>query len=230
MDMSTVNTVITVGWDSLLKLMGSLVISLGGGAAIALFVFHFAADRLAERLKAKYQLELDKKLESYKADIDQRLESHKTELGTKQYITQKKFDFEFGVYQALSQNFFELEAAINTMIPIAGRILADEDAQTQKEDKAHENCVTKFISAQNELRKNAPFIQEDIYERYLEVIKLSSMQLDAYERRWNVGYLAPLSEKKKFTAEDFKRTEEITKKLDEINKVIREYIDTLVIV
>lgn len=89
MDMSTVNTVITVGWDSLLKLMGSLFISLGGGAAIALFVFHFAADRLAERLKAKYQLELDKKLESYKADIDQRLESHKTELGTKQYITQK---------------------------------------------------------------------------------------------------------------------------------------------
>ena len=61
MDMSTVNTVITIGWDSLLKLMGSLVISLGGGAAIALFVFHFAADRLAERLKAKYQLELDKR-------------------------------------------------------------------------------------------------------------------------------------------------------------------------
>ena len=89
MDMSTVNTVITVGWDSLLKLMGSLFISLGGGAAIALFIFHFAADRLGERLKAKYQLELDKKLESYKADIDQRLESHKTELGTKQYITQK---------------------------------------------------------------------------------------------------------------------------------------------
>ncbi|NCC08088.1 MAG: hypothetical protein EOM30_08630 [Clostridia bacterium] len=230
MDMSTINTVITVGWDSLLKLMGSLIISLGGGAAIALFVFRFAADHLAERLKGKYQLELDKKLESYKADIDQRLESHRTELGTKQYITQKKFDFEFGVYQALAQSFFELEVAINTMIPIAGRTLADEDVQAQKENEDYENSVNKFRVAQNELRKNAPFIQEDIYEKYLEVIKLSGMQLNAYERRWNVGYLAPMSEKKKFTAEDFKRTEEITKKLDEINRAIRKYIDGLVIV
>ncbi len=39
-----------------------------------------------------------------------------------------------------------------------------------------------------------------------------------------------MSEKKKFTAEDFKRTEEITKKLDEINRAIRKYIDGLVIV
>lgn len=230
MDMSTVNTIITVSWDSILKLMGSLVISLGGGAAITLFIFHFAADRLAERLKGKYQLELDKKFESYKADIDQRLESHKTELGTKQYITQKKFDFEFGVYQTLAQSFFELDAAINTIIPVVGYTLADEDVQTKKEDEDYENSVNKFRSAQNELRKNAPFIQEDVYEKYLEVIKLSSMQLNAYSRRWNVGYLAPMAEKKKFTSEEFKRTGEITKKLDEINRVVRKYIDGLVIV
>lgn len=230
MDMSTVNTVITVSWDSILKLMGSLVISLGGGTAITLFIFHFAADRLAERLKGKYQLELDKKLESYKADIDQRLESHKTELGTKQYITQKKFDFEFSVYQTLAQSFFELDAAINTIIPVVGYMLADEDVQTKKEDEDYENSVNKFRSAQNELRKNAPFIQEDVYEKYLEVIKLSSMQLNAYRRRWNVGYLAPMAEKKKFTLEEFKRTGEITKKLDEINRVVRKYIDGLVIV
>ena len=70
MDTSTITTVVSLGWDSLLKLMGSVVLSLGGGAAVALFIFHFMADRLAERLKGKYQLELDKKIEGYKADLD----------------------------------------------------------------------------------------------------------------------------------------------------------------
>ena len=64
MDTSTITTVVLLGWDSLLKLMGSVVFSLGGGAAVALFVFHFMADRLAEHLKGKYQLELDKKIEA----------------------------------------------------------------------------------------------------------------------------------------------------------------------
>ena len=53
---------------------------------------------------------------------------------------------------------------------IAGRTLADEDVQAQKENEDYENSVNKFRVAQNELRKNAPFIQEDIYEKYLEVI------------------------------------------------------------
>ena len=83
MDSSTISTVVSLGWDSVLKLMGSIVLSLGGGAAIALFIFHFMADRLAERLKGKYQLELDKKFESYKANLD-----------NKKYVTKTKFDAE----------------------------------------------------------------------------------------------------------------------------------------
>jgi hypothetical protein len=92
MDTSTITTVVSLGWDSLLKLMGSIVLSLGGGAAVALFIFHFMADRLAERLKGKYQLELDKKIEGYKANLD-----------NKKYVTKTKFDTEFDLYRKLSK-------------------------------------------------------------------------------------------------------------------------------
>ena len=91
MDSSTISTVVSLGWDRVLKLMGSIVLSLGGGAAIALFIFHFMADRLAERLKGKYQLELDKKFESYKANLD-----------NKKYVTKTKFDAEFDLYRNVS--------------------------------------------------------------------------------------------------------------------------------
>ena len=102
MDSSTISTVVSLGWDSVLKLMGSIVLSLGGGAAIALFIFHFMADRLAERLKGKYQLELDKKFESYKANLD-----------NKKYVTKTKFDAEFDLYRKLSKAYFEMVKCIN---------------------------------------------------------------------------------------------------------------------
>lgn len=39
MDSSTISTVVSLGWDSVLKLMGSIVLSLGGGRCHC--AFHF---------------------------------------------------------------------------------------------------------------------------------------------------------------------------------------------
>ena len=188
MDTSTITTVVSLGWDSLLKLMGSIVLSLGGGAAVALFIFHFMADRLAERLKGKYQLELDKKIEGYKANLD-----------NKKYVTKTKFDTEFDLYRKLSKVYFEMIKCSSIMIPQGyAKIPADEETR-KKVDEEHYNAARKaVVIAQDELNGNAAFIPETFFDRYEEIRSLCVMQLDDFEERWNAGTLVPQQEKEKF--------------------------------
>lgn len=135
MDSSTISTVVSLGWDSVLKLMGSIVLSLGGGAAIALFIFHFMADRLAERLKGKYQLELDKKFESYKANLD-----------NKKYVTKTKFDAEFDLYRKLSKAYFEMVKCINVMIPQGLSTVPANEELRKKVDEDHYTAAQKAVA------------------------------------------------------------------------------------
>ena len=186
MDTSTITTVVSLGWDSLLKLMGSVVLSLGGGAAVALFIFHFMADRLAERLKGKYQLELDKKFETYKANIE-----------NKKYVTKTKFDAEFDLYRRLSRAYFEMIKYISVMIPRGYATVPADEETRKKVDEEHYDAARKaVVVAQDELNGNAAFIPETFFDRYDEIRRLCIMQLDEFEERWNVGTLVPQREAK----------------------------------
>lgn len=216
MDSSAITTVVSLGWDSLLKLMGSVVLSLGGGAAVALFIFHFMAERLAERLKGKYQLELDKKIEGYKANLD-----------NKKYVTKTKFDTEFDLYRRLSKAYFEMIKCISVMIPQGYTMIPADEETRKKVDEEHYDAARKaVVVAQDELNGNAAFIPESFYNRYEEIRKLCVMQLDEFEERWNVGTLMPQREKK-ISKEAYKRTGEINEKFRELNGELRKYLDEL---
>ena len=217
MDTSTITTVVSLGWDSLLKLMGSVVLSLGGGAAVALFIFHFMADRLAERLKGKYQLELDKKFETYKANIE-----------NKKYVTKTKFDAEFDLYRRLSRAYFEMIKYISVMIPRGYATVPADEETRKKGDEEHYDAARKaVVVAQDELNGNAAFIPETFFDRYDEIRRLCIMQLDEFEERWNVGTLVPQREREKISREAYKRTGEINEKFKELNGELRKYLDEL---
>lgn len=217
MDSSTISTVVSLGWDSVLKLMGSIVLSLGGGAAIALFIFHFMADRLAERLKGKYQLELDKKFESYKANLD-----------NKKYVTKTKFDAEFDLYRKLSKAYFEMVKCINVMIPQGLSTVPANEELRKKVDEDHYTAAQKaVVTAQDELNSNAAFIPETFYNQYEAIRQLCILQLDEFQERWNVGSLVPQKEKEKISVEAYKRTGEIHEKFKELNCELRKYLSEL---
>lgn len=217
MDSSTISTVVSLGWDSVLKLMGSIVLSLGGGAAIALFIFHFMADRLAERLKGKYQLELDKKFESYKANLD-----------NKKYVTKTKFDAEFDLYRKLSKAYFEMVKCINVMIPQGLSTVPANEELRKKVDEDHYTAAQKaVVTAQDELNSNAAFIPETFYNQYEAIRQLCILQLDEFQERWNVGSLVPQKEKEKILVEAYKRTGEINEKFKELNCELRKYLSEL---
>ena len=80
------------------------------------------------------------------------------------------------------------------------------------------------VIAQDSLHSNAPFIPENLFIKYNEIVKLCQMQLSMFERRWNVLYFASQEEKETFSPEDYKRTETINEKFKELNTNIREYL------
>ena len=64
-------------------------------------------------------------------------------------------------------------------------------------------------------------------DRYEELNKLCKIQLNVFERRWNVYYMASQEEKESFSGEDYKRTEEINEKYRQLNNEVRKYLDGL---
>lgn len=222
------STIVSIDWLGVFKLAGAVFTSLGGGTVIALAIIRYTSNRIAEGLKSKYQLEMDKKLTDYKSEIEKKLDNYKATLSAKQYVTQKKFDCEFQIYQELTEKFFDLVDAVGAMIPY-GLVYksADEEIQKEVENKAFETCQKKCIEARSSIRKNAPFIPDSFYKKYIEILDLCDLQLRAFMRRWDKGYIAPQSVKEKLNPEDYMRTREIENEFDKLNGEIRGYLDSL---
>ena len=81
----------------------------------------------------------------------------------------------------------------------------------------YDKAAKSTIAAQGVLNSNIPFIPENLYEKYEEIIGLCRVQLGVFEDRWNVLYFASQEEKETFSREDYHRSREISKKFKELN-------------
>jgi len=156
------------------------------------------------------------------------IEEYKSKLENKTYISKTKFDTEFKIYRELSKAFFEMVRDVSIMIPIGvASYPADREAKKEYENKLYKAAVKSCVAAQDVLSANVPFISESLCDKYEEINKLCKIQLNAFERRWNVCYLASQEEKESFSSEDYKRTEEINEKYRQLNNEVRKYLDSL---
>lgn len=204
----------------------SVIASVGGGAVIVAAVVKFASDKIADRLQSKYQLKLDKEMEVYKAEIDKKLEEHKINLNTKQHISVKRFDAEFEIYQNLTKCFFDAVRDCEIMIPYGLNYVPADEHVRKKQDEDHYNKASNsVVEAQNYLYSIAPFIPEDFYRGYRDILSMMSSQLNSYERRFDVFNRS--EDKNSFEQEDYNRTREINIKYEEVNGKVREYLSNL---
>lgn len=149
----------------------------------------------------------------------------------KTYISRAKFDTEFAIYRELSSDFSDAVLAINIMVPTGLTMVpADREARLELDKKHYEAAVKAIVKAQDSLKSNIPFIPENIYDGYNELLKLFGLQLAAYEDRFVVTDLRPQSEKETFSRDDYKRTREISEKWITINNKIRKYLNSLEII
>jgi hypothetical protein len=209
-----------LNWEDVWKITVSIVGGLGGITVIFAAIVRYLSDFIADRLSKKYELRLSKELENYKSSLE-----------NKTYISRAKFDTEFAIYRELSSDFSDAVLAINIMVPTGLTMVpADREARLELDKKHYEAAVKAIVKAQDSLKSNIPFIPENIYDGYNELLKLFGLQLAAYEDRFVVTDLRPQSEKETFSRDDYKRTREISEKWITINNKIRKYLNSLEII
>lgn len=199
-------------------IIGACIVSAGGIGGIIIAVVKFCSDQIADRLSTKYEAKLQREVEQFKAELNKR-----------EYVSKTRFDAEFSVYRDLSKSFFDMVRAITLMIPYGlAYYPPDKDAKEKYENELYDQAVKTTVVAQDTLNGNIPFIQERIYKMCNEILALCNMQLNAFNRRWNVLYIS--EDKTSFTAEEYKRSEEISKKHQEMCVEMRSYLSGLDIV
>lgn len=123
------------------------------------------------------------------------LEKLKTDLSKKEYVSKVRFDAEFDIYRNLSKEFSQMIKYINIMIPEGlSSVPADDAKRKEQEDKVYSEAYNHTNASQETLYANIAFIPEKIYKDYNEIITLCQKQLFAYERRFNLSYLATQKE------------------------------------
>lgn len=206
-----------MSWELVGQIAVAAIISAGGVGGIIITVVKFSAEQIAERMNKKFEASLNKELEKYK-----------TELNKKEYVSKTRFDAEFSIYRELSKAFFNLARDINSLVPAgySERPANEDDYKKYQEECWHASSKSLQV-AQETLVQNAPFISEELYNDFLELISLSRLQIAAYTKRFNVLYLATQEEKESYTLDDYKRAGEISTKFDALNKKIRNYLASL---
>lgn len=206
-----------MSWVDVGQIAVACIASAGGIGAIIIGVVKFSANKIADRMNAKFEATLNKELEKYK-----------TELSKKEYVSKTRFDAEFSIYRELSKAFFNMARDINSLVPAGyNERPADKEAYEKYQEECWHASSQSVQIAQETLVQNAPFISEELYNDFLELVTLTRLQISAYTKRFNVLYLAPRVEKESFTMEDYKRAREITEKFDALNRKIRNYLASL---
>lgn len=206
--------------EEVLKICITVLATLGGSSGIIILVCKFLTNKIAETLQAKYQLELDKKLEEHKAVLDSKI-----------YVTKAKYDLEIETFKELSLKFYDVVYYANCLInPGICKILTDPAEQDKIDNERYKKLSKCDVEAQTALMSQRAFIPEDIYQLFLEIHKDGIGQINAYERRFNKSLICSDSEKRKFSDEEYNRSREMSNKLDNVNAKIRERLDSLIII
>lgn len=204
-------------WSDVWKIILSAIVSAGGIGGVIVCAVRFSINTIGERLSKKYELRIQKEFEKFKSGLDNKI-----------YISKTKFDVEFALYRELSRAYFEMVMDITRMIPPGlAKYPVDKEARKEFENELYKKALDSTVAAQEVLNCNIPFISENLYEKYEEIIGLCRVQLGVFEDRWNVFYLASQEEKESFSVEDYKRSSDINSKFKELNRELREYLAKL---
>lgn len=204
-------------WEDIWKIIVCAIWSAGGIGAIIVSVIKFSSNQIAEKLSKKYEIKLQKELEKYKSNLDNKI-----------YITKAKFDAEFILYRELSKTFFDMVKAVTRMIPTGyATYPVNKEDREKYETELYDKALSATVIAQDVLNSNIPFISENLYQQYEEIVGLCRVQLGVFEDRWNVLFLASEEEKKKFSPDDYRRSHEIKEKFFNLNKELRDYLSKL---
>ena len=176
--------------DIIMEVALACVISAGGIGGIIIAVVKLSVASIEKRFERKYT----EKFAVFKSDIDK-----------KQYISQVRFDAEFEIYKQLSRKYGELVLQIMVKASNIDKYKLDD-----MQDKEMGEINYLAYQAVSELYSSAPFIQEDIYNDFLNIYEMSRKLLV----QWG--------------EEQKSSTNETKNDVCEANEIYQKYNDTIV--
>lgn len=185
--------------DIIMEVALACVISAGGIGGIIIAVVKLSVASIEKRFERKYI----EKFAVFKSDIDK-----------KQYISQVRFDAEFEIYKQLSRKYGELVLQIMVKASNIDKYKLDD-----MQDKEMGEINYLAYQAVSELYSSAPFIQEDIYNDFLNIYEMSRKLLV----QWGEEQKSSTNE----TKNDVCEANEIYQKYNDTIVKVREYTSKL---
>ena len=185
--------------DIIMEVALACVISEGGIGGIIIAVVKLSVASIEKRFERKYT----EKFAVFKSDIDK-----------KQYISQVRFDAEFEIYKQLSRKYGELVLQIMVKASNIDKYKLDD-----MQDKEMGEINYLAYQAVSELYSSAPFIQEDIYNDFLNIYEMSRKLLV----QWGEEQKSSTNE----TKNDVCEANEIYQKYNDTIVKVREYTSKL---
>lgn len=176
--------------DVIMEIALACVVSAGGVGGILIAVVKLSVASIEKRFERKYT----EKFAIFQSDIDK-----------KKYISQVRFDAEFEIYKQLSRKYGELVLQIIVKASNMDKCKLDD---IQNEEIGKINYLA--YQAVSELYSSAPFIQEDIYNDFLNIYEMSRKLLV----QW--------SEEQRYSAD------ETINNVCEANEIYQKYNSTIV--
>lgn len=185
--------------DIIMEVALACVISAGGIGGIIIAVVKLSVASIEKRFERKYT----EKFAVFQSDIDK-----------KQYISQVRFDAEFEIYKQLSRKYGEL--VLQIMVKASN---IDKYKLDHMQDKEMGEINYLAYQAVSELYSSAPFIQEDIYNDFLNIYEMSRKLLV----QWGEEQKSSTNE----TKNDVCEANEIYQKYNDTIVKVREYTSKL---
>lgn len=185
--------------DIIMEVALASVISAGGIGGIIIAVVKLSVASIEKRFERKYT----EKFAVFQSDIDK-----------KQYISQVRFDAEFEIYKQLSRKYGELVLQIMVKASNIDKYKLDD-----MQDKEMGEINYLAYQAVSELYSSAPFIQEDIYNDFLNIYEMSRKLLV----QWGEEQRSSTNE----TKNDVCEANEIYQKYNDTIVKVREYTSKL---
>ncbi len=209
--------------ESILDFLKNVLEIAGGTTVVALLFGKFAVNKTVDILDKRY----DEKM-------SERLESRKAQLGKKEYISKTRFDTEFKIYQELSEKHISAVYNAGEAVLVARGMYGSD---MNRYDEFTNRVCNSLNDAEISLKKYAPFISQEIYEKYKELGKkitdIFRLSLAMHDSRllgktdMNFQYGGINYNLSTAKQEIEKIQKDITVRSDDIIMVVRKYLNSL---
>ena len=199
--------------SDIVNIVMACIVSAGSTAVIIVGVIKFTTVQIAESLQKKYQLKLDKELETYR-----------TSLGKKGYVSKVRFDKEFEIFGELNKAFIEMVESIDELFPV-GLVMKKYETAEEQNISLSEQCnyaTLKMRAARDILYKNAAFIKKSHYERFENLMEKCKKQVQYFEiEHFRANWSIPQD------VDPYLNTKVIDKEWSQLVDDIRSYLASL---